>query len=205
MKSKKTKKSYATGGAMDSILPLLSSLGGIAGGANPALGLIGTVPGLIQGYMNQQRQNATVVSATPGNYAVGGPINSIPFLPLMQDPFLPTFIVPTIPSNNTIDKPYRKGLSIPPKPALPTDYVPAPGNSSTHSKSKERFREYATGGPIGGPGPDKTNTGFFGDDANVRPIRAPRNKITKPLQFVGRYEDPNYQEKLLKSLSRETG
>ena len=74
MKSKKTKKSYATGGAMDSLLPLLSSLGGGAGAVNPALGLIGAVPGLIQGYMNQQRQNATVVSATPGNYVTGGPI-----------------------------------------------------------------------------------------------------------------------------------
>jgi len=67
---KKHAKSCATGGAMDASA-LLGLLGPTLGAVNP---LLGVVPQLMQQYANQQKQNAVVVSATPGNYADGGPI-----------------------------------------------------------------------------------------------------------------------------------
>ena len=69
---KKNKKGCATGGELDQTLGYASAGLAVAGKINPALAPLAVIPGLIQQYAAQQRQNATVVSSTPGNYASGG-------------------------------------------------------------------------------------------------------------------------------------
>lgn len=74
------KKKYASGGSMDPSM-LLSILGPALGAVNPVLG---ASTQLMQQYINKQKQDAVVVSATPGNYDLGGPL-----YPMAQDSLQP--------------------------------------------------------------------------------------------------------------------
>lgn len=76
----KKRKNCATGGSLDPS-SMLSVLGPLLGTVNPVLG---AVPQLMQQYINKQKQDAIVVSATPGNYNYGGPV-----YPPVQQSMLP--------------------------------------------------------------------------------------------------------------------
>jgi len=205
---KKNKKGCATGGNLDlsslsSLAPLLTAIPGAA----PFAPLL-AVPGLVQGYMEKKKQDATVVSATPGNYMLGGPLDpTVPpvYSPVVSDPRL-TMMTPTVDS--------LRLLGTTPPPTIPTGRL-SDGFASSKSKSNDRFRERAYGGTLDNQladnsfqvkgNPSVTDGNYYPEyDANLD-----HNEVVKDnFVFSEKLKDPDTKKsfaQLAKTIENSTG
>jgi len=208
MKTKSQKK-YFSGGAISSVVGLatnaaqqLLSVSSYEADATQdpykvnwgnvvSSGGIGLISELLKKKKDERQRAQMVLSATPGAYNNGGPI----YKPIITNPKISNTTQPITQPSTVLN-----GLL-----GNMTAALPKQRGTASYSKSRDRFRERATGGPVGGPTKiDTTNTGFFGDDANQRHRPTPQRN-PKPLKFIGVETDPQYQQKFLKALGRESG
>jgi len=169
---KQRKKNYFSGGEISMLMDYATKLSGDFVNAaqyefNPngpaykadwskayTSGLVGMIPELIKASKDKKGRSAYVASATPGNYQQGGPIQPTPVLVSRgsrPSHYLPNMGVAPTPQINVMDQLMIPGLM--PTPVQLPGYVKplmineAVGGSSK-SKSRDRFRERDSGGPL---------------------------------------------------------
>lgn len=148
----KKRKNCATGGSLDPS-SMLSVLGPLLGTVSPVLG---AVPQLMQQYINKQKQDAIVVSATPGNYNYGGPVyppvqqSMLPAPFPIESTYVNTLVNPLMSlatSPLTREELWRDSRQKVYGKDIYTATTKVGTGGSSHSKSKGRM-SFADGGPI---------------------------------------------------------
>lgn len=164
-----------SGGDISSIAPMLAQLAGNYASAaqyqfdpngqayKPNMqagiqfGAAGVIPEIYKYLKDQKQRGSYVASATPGNYQQGGPIDSQRVKPRtmrIEGMTRADQTAANVPSATTYANPLEQlsMFGLPPQPAPMNMVYPAPlpeiRGGSSKSKSKDRYREHATGGYI---------------------------------------------------------
>jgi hypothetical protein len=175
---KKKPRKYFSGGDIASILPMVADLAGNYINAatyefdpkGPAYkadwtkgisqGVVGVIPELIKQQKDSKKRSAYVASATPGSYQQGGPIQPTP-RPVSRGVRPQGYSVytdiPVVTPQRPVVDPFNPFPVVQPPTILP---VRIPSGGSSKSKSKDRYREMETGGPI------EPNLKFLGRSQN---------------------------------------